>query len=208
MLDPPLVPWKSIVFSAIKPLDPLWNCKISWGQNNDVQAFFSSPGLDLPDRNSRIHASLKKTWKECMVQMIYDTSVFRKVRYRDNIPFIFNESFLYVFFIINPWSANHTKSRLLSLLLKCLKASITNSVDPDQTIGAVWSGSTLFASMLIFVSNVRQLFAADDFSRRYFQMHFLGASRVKCNSLKRSTRFLVVTIWISRAQFHQVLIFL
>ena len=56
---------------------------------------------------------------------------------------------------------------------------MANSVDPDQTapIGAVCSGSTLFASQ--FVSNVRQLFAADDFSRRHFQMHFfLGALRV------------------------------
>ena len=54
-------------------------------------------------------------------------------------------------------------------------------MDPDQTapIGAVCSGSTLFASILKFVSNVRQLFAADDFSRRHFQMHFfLGALRV------------------------------
>ena len=35
---------------------------------------------------------------------------------------------------------------------------------------------------LKFVSNVRQLFAADDFSRRHFQMHFfLGALRVKIN---------------------------
>ena len=50
--------------------------------------------------------------------------------------------------------------------------SMANSVDPDQTvpIGAVCSGSTLFV-----VSNVRQLFAADDFSRRHFQMHFLFA---------------------------------
>ena len=59
---------------------------------------------------------------------------------------------------------------------------MANSVDPDQTapIGAVWSGSTLFASILYSsVSNVRQLFAADDFSRRHFQMHFfLGALRV------------------------------
>ena len=47
---------------------------------------------------------------------------------------------------------------------------MTNIVDPDQT--APISGSTLFASMLVFVSNVRQLFAADDMSRRYFQMHF------------------------------------
>ena len=42
------------------------------------------------------------------------------------------------------------------------------SVDPDQT---VCSGSTLFASVLKLVSNVRQLFAADDFSRQHFQMH-------------------------------------
>ena len=50
---------------------------------------------------------------------------------------------------------------------------MTNSVDPDQTAGAVCSGSTLFASLLIFiVINVRQLFAADDFSRRHFQMAF------------------------------------
>ena len=50
---------------------------------------------------------------------------------------------------------------------------MANSVDPDQ-IGAVCSGSTMFASILF--SRVRQLFAADDFSRRHFQMHcFLGA---------------------------------
>ena len=54
---------------------------------------------------------------------------------------------------------------------------MTNSVDPDQTapIGAVLSGSTLFASILKLVSNVRQLFAADNFSRRHFQMHFFLA---------------------------------
>ena len=57
---------------------------------------------------------------------------------------------------------------------------MTNSVDPDETapIGAVSSGSTLFASISEFVSNVRQLFAADDFSRCLF---FLGALRVKKN---------------------------
>ena len=50
---------------------------------------------------------------------------------------------------------------------------MANSVDPDQTasLGAVCYGSTLFASILNF-SNFRQLFAADDFSRRHFQMHF------------------------------------
>ena len=58
---------------------------------------------------------------------------------------------------------------------------MTNSVDPDQAapIGAVWSGSTLFASVLEFVNNVRKLFAADDFSRRHFSdAFFLGALRV------------------------------
>ena len=58
---------------------------------------------------------------------------------------------------------------------------MANSVDPDQTapIGAVCSGSMLFAYILKLVSNVRQLFAAD-FSKQHFQMHFfLGALRVK-----------------------------
>ena len=54
---------------------------------------------------------------------------------------------------------------------------MTNSVDPDQTapIGAVCSGSTLFASILKFVINGWQLFAAHDFKRRNFQMHFFLA---------------------------------
>ena len=59
---------------------------------------------------------------------------------------------------------------------------MTNKVDPDQTapIGAVRSGSTLFASILKLVSSVRQLFAADDFSRGNFSdAFFLGALRVK-----------------------------
>ena len=51
-------------------------------------------------------------------------------------------------------------------------------VDPDQTapIGAVCSGSTLFAFILKFVINAWQLFAADNFSRQHFQMHFLGGA--------------------------------
>ena len=52
---------------------------------------------------------------------------------------------------------------------------MANSVDSDQTapIRAVCSGPTLVAFHTLFVSNVRQLFAAEDFSRRHFQMHFL-----------------------------------
>ena len=53
---------------------------------------------------------------------------------------------------------------------------MTKSVNIENTapIGAVCSGSTLFAT-LNFVSYVRQIFAADDFSRRHFQMHFFLA---------------------------------
>ena len=59
---------------------------------------------------------------------------------------------------------------------------MANSVDPDQTapIGAVCSGSTLFASILNLSEMLDNYFALDDFSRRIFQMHFfLGCLRVK-----------------------------
>ena len=58
---------------------------------------------------------------------------------------------------------------------------MANSVDPDQTahIGAVCSGSTLFASILNLSVMLGKIFAADDFSRQHFQMHFfLAALRV------------------------------
>ena len=70
---------------------------------------------------------------------------------------------------------------------------MAKSVDPDQTapIGSVCFGSTLFASILNSVSNVMQLFAADDFSRRHFQMHFMiGALRVNiCSRHQKKTTF-------------------
>ena len=49
---------------------------------------------------------------------------------------------------------------------------MANSVDPDQTapIGAVWSRSTLFASILN-----SSVMLGDDFSQMHF---FLGALRV------------------------------
>ena len=59
---------------------------------------------------------------------------------------------------------------------------MANSVDPDQTapIGAVCSGSMLFASILNSSVVLGKLFAADDFSRRLFQIHFFhGDLRVK-----------------------------
>ena len=52
---------------------------------------------------------------------------------------------------------------------------MANSVDPDQTapIGAVYSGSH-FLLLYFIVSNVRDLFAADDFSRQHFRMLFFS----------------------------------
>ena len=63
---------------------------------------------------------------------------------------------------------------------------MTNSVNPDQTapIGAVCSGSTLFASILnlsVMLSNYfQQTTSADDI----FRCIFLGAVRVKSFKLK------------------------
>ena len=67
------------------------------------------------------------------------------------------------------------------------------SVNPDQTapIGAFCSGTTLFACILKFASNVWQLFAADDFNRQHFQMHFfLGALRIKSVCGSETTVFI------------------
>ena len=70
-------------------------------------------------------------------------------------------------FNFNPQSANHNNCRLLCLLPVTLKAIAANSVDQDQTapLGAVWSGSTLFA----YIQNVSfkslQEDAADGISR-------------------------------------------
>ena len=61
-----------------------------------------------------------------------------------------------------------TKVVCFSRLLKCLKSLLANSVDPDQTapIGAVCSGSTLFASIFnssVIVDNyLQQTTSADD----------------------------------------------
>ena len=58
---------------------------------------------------------------------------------------------------------------------------MANSVDPDQTapIGAVCSGSTLFASMLNSSVMLGNYLQQTNFSRRHFQIHFfLGALRV------------------------------
>ena len=50
---------------------------------------------------------------------------------------------------------------------------MANSVDPDQTapIGAVCSGSTLFASIINLLVMLGK-YAADNFSRSHFLVHF------------------------------------
>ena len=72
---------------------------------------------------------------------------------------------------------------------------MANSVDPDQTapIGAVCSGSTLFASILTFGNYLQQTNSADNIFRCIF---FLGALRVKfekmAKTIKNDTAHLVV----------------
>ena len=67
-----------------------------------------------------------------------------------------------------------TKVVCFSPLLKCLKASMANSMDPDQTppIGAVCSGSTLFASILnsplMLGNHLQQTTSANDIFRCIF----------------------------------------
>ena len=71
--------------------------------------------------------------------------------------------------IINP-----TKVVCFSRLLKCLRTSMANSVDPDQTasIGKVCSSPTLLASLLnlsIMLGNyLQQTTSADDIFRCIF----------------------------------------
>ena len=63
---------------------------------------------------------------------------------------------LYIFYVLHSSPVLTLKAPIatkvvcLSRLLKCLSSSMANSVNPDQTapIGAVCSGSTLFASIL------------------------------------------------------------
>ena len=83
---------------------------------------------------------------------------------------------------INPLRANLNKSRLLFSSAEMFKkpASIANSVEPDQTapIGAVCSGSTVFASILylsVMLGNyLQQTTSADDIFRYIFSRRFKG----------------------------------
>ena len=58
-------------------------------------------------------------------------------------------------------------------LLKCLSSLCGKQCGPrSDCIGAVCSGTTLHVSILNSSVMLGNFFAADDFSRRYFQMHF------------------------------------
>ena len=63
---------------------------------------------------------------------------------------------------------------------KFLEASWSNSVDPDQTapIGAVWSGSTLFAFLLKFIKNVSKSMQQMTKQMTFSDAFFSGALRV------------------------------
>ena len=74
---------------------------------------------------------------------------------------------------------------------------MANSVDPDQTspIGAVCSGSTLFASILnssVMLGNyLQQTTSADDIFRYIF---FLGALRVIIVNMNFSKFYTIITL--------------
>ena len=69
---------------------------------------------------------------------------------------------------------------------------MANSVDQDQTapIGAVCPGSRLFASILNKSVMSGQLFAADDFSRRHYHMHFSWRFKVVRDPCQKITLLL------------------
>ena len=71
-----------------------------------------------------------------------------------------------------------TKVACFSRLLKCLRSLYGKQCGPRSDCSyrssLFWVHDVCFYTL--FVSNVWQLFAADDFSRQHFQMHFfLGA---------------------------------
>ena len=70
-----------------------------------------------------------------------------------------------------------TKVVCFSRLLKCLRSLYRKQCGPRSDCSYLfWVQAVFFYTL--FISNVRQLFAADDFSRQHFQMHFfLGALR-------------------------------
>ena len=82
-----------------------------------------------------------------------------------------------------------TKVVCFSRLLKCLRSLYGKLCDPRSDCSyrssLFWVHAVCFYTR--FISNARQLFAADDFSRRHFQLHFfLGALRVKIRTISKA----------------------
>ena len=82
-----------------------------------------------------------------------------------------------------------TKVVCFSRLLKCLRSLYGKQCGPRSDCSyrssLFWVHAVCFYTE--FVSNIRQLFAADPFSRRHFQMHFfLGTLRVNTFMLNKS----------------------
>ena len=83
-----------------------------------------------------------------------------------------------------------TKVICFSRLLKCLRSLYGKQFGPRSDCSyrssLFWVHTICFYTL--FFGNVRQLFAADDFSRHPFQIDFfLGALRVKMMDIKIST---------------------
>ena len=74
-----------------------------------------------------------------------------------------------------------TKVVCFSRLLKCLRSLYGKQCGPRSDCSyrssLFWFHAVRFYTL--FVSKARQLFAADDFSRRHFQMHFFLAHLVQ-----------------------------
>ena len=81
---------------------------------------------------------------------------------------------------INPLKRNHNNCRLLCHLLVILKVIFANSVDPDQTapLGAVWSGSTLFALCKNRFEKFARIFSRWHKQTTFSDAGFLGVLRV------------------------------
>ena len=77
-------------------------------------------------------------------------------------------------------------------LLKCLRSLYGKQCGPRSHCSLFWVHAVCFYTY--FVCNVRQLFAADDFSRRHFQIYFfLGALRVNSIPVSGGICRLVIT---------------
>ena len=91
-----------------------------------------------------------------------------------------------------------TKVICFSHLLKCLRSLYGKQCglrsDCSYRSSLIWVQAVCFYTK--FVSNARQLFAANNFSRQHFQMHFfLGALRVKFEAKLQKSISLGITIF-------------